>query len=259
MIFIMLSKVKKELFFIIAVLFALLFWQILSKIVDADFIVPPISKVIERMIFILGDRTFLGIAVFSISKIFMGSMIGIILGIILGISAGRFEIFRILFEPYFLVAKSVPVASFIIILLVWLSSSRLPIFISALITFSPIYLNTLTAFRQTDKKLLEMAKVFKLGLFRKIKFIYIPSIYPMFMSALTLALGNAWKAGIAAEIIGLPDGSIGNELYKAKIYFETADMFAWTFIIIILSFLFEKIFIFAIKLLLIKRSTSLEN
>lgn len=249
----MLSRLKNNIFSIIAVLLALLFWQIISRIVDLDFVVPPVDRVVAKILILIRNVEFLHIVFFSVSRIFVGSIIGITLGTLFGVLSGRFATFKTLFEPYFLVIKAVPVASFIIILLVWLSSKNLSIFISAIVVFSPIYSNTITGFQQTDKKLLEMAKVFKLTSFKKIKFIYLPSIYPVFMSALTLALGNAWKAGIAAEIIGLPDGSIGNELYKAKIYFETADMFAWTFLIAIFSFIFEKLLVVAVKRIIGRR------
>ena len=54
---------------------------------------------------------------------------------------------------------------------------------------------------------------------------------------------------IAAEIIGIPKGSIGENLYNAKIYLETPDLFAWTFVIIAVSVLFEKIFQWLLSLL----------
>ena len=57
----------------------------------------------------------------------------------------------------------------------------------------------------------------------------------------------AWKAGVAAEVIGIVDGSIGERLYTSKIYFQTADLFCWTVIIVLVSVLFEKLFLFLLK------------
>ena len=39
----------------------------------------------------------------------------------------------------------------------------------------------------------------------------------------------------AAEVIALSSGSIGEKLYNAKIYFQTADLFAWTAAIVLIS------------------------
>ena len=60
---------------------------------------------------------------------------------------------------------------------------------------------------------------------------------------LSTALGLCWKAGTAAEVIALSGGSIGEKLYHAKIYFETADLFAWTAAIVLISAAFEKLFL----------------
>lgn len=64
---------------------------------------------------------------------------------------------------------------------------------------------------------------------------------PHLISASTVSIGYAWKSGVAAEIIGLINGSVGNELYKAKLYLDTPQLFAWTISIIIVSFICEKI------------------
>lgn len=73
---------------------------------------------------------------------------------------------------------------------------------------------------------------------------YLPQILPFFRSACAAGLGLCWKAGIAAEVIGLPDGSIGERLYEAKVYLETPDLFAWTLVIVLVSLLFERLFLF---------------
>ena len=59
----------------------------------------------------------------------------------------------------------------------------------------------------------------------------------------TIGLGLCWKSGIAAEVIGIPDGSIGESLYNAKIFLNTPDLFAWTLVIVIVSLAFEKFFL----------------
>ena len=72
---------------------------------------------------------------------------------------------------------------------------------------------------------------------------------PYFRSAASLALGLCWKAGAAAEVIGLPAGTIGERLYTAKIYLQTPDLFAWTAVILILAAVFERLFLAAVDLL----------
>lgn len=71
-------------------------------------------------------------------------------------------------------------------------------------------------------------------------------LLPYFRSAVSAALGLCWKAGTAAEVIGLSGGTIGERLYTAKVYFQTPDLFAWTAVIVLISALFEKLFLFAV-------------
>ena len=109
--------------------------------------------------------------------------------------------------------------------------------------FPPVYLNVLEGIRQTDRKLLEMAKVFRVPLWRRVTGIYLPAVLPYFRTAASLGLGLCWKAGVAAEVIGLPVGSIGEQLYNAKVYFLTPELFAWTAVIVAVSVVFEKLFL----------------
>lgn len=151
-----------------------------------------------------------------------------------------------LLAPPVAVVKAVPVASFIILALVWLDSGSLSLFISALMVFPPVYLNVLEGLRRTDGKLLELARVYHIPLRRRIWGIYLPQVLPYFRSAASLALGLCWKAGAAAEVIGLPAGTIGERLYTAKVYLQTPDLFAWTAVILILAAAFERLFLAAV-------------
>ena len=151
--------------------------------------------------------------------------------------------FRELMAPLVAGIKAVPVASFIILALVWLNSRSLSLFISALMVFPPVYLNVLEGICRTDRRLLEMARVFRVPLGRRLRGIYLPQVMPYFRTAVSLGLGLCWKAGAAAEIIGLPAGSMGERLYTAKVYFQTADLFAWTVTIVAVSVAFERLFL----------------
>ena len=135
----------------------------------------------------------------------------------------------------------------IILCLIWIPSRNLSVFISFLMVFPVVYTNILEGIRQTDKQLLEMADSFGAGVGKKLQFIYLSQVMPYAVTACKLGLGLCWKAGIAAEVIGIPAGSIGEKLYKAKVYLETPDLFAWTIVIIAVSVGFEKIFMFALR------------
>ena len=132
---------------------------------------------------------------------------------------------------------------FIILALVWVSGRSLSILISFLMVLPVLYSAVRTGIESADVQLLEMAQVFRLPLARRVKAIWLPAILPAFRQGCSVALGICWKSGVAAEVIGLPDGSIGDALYRAKITLSTGELFAWTFVIILLSAGFEKLFL----------------
>jgi len=139
--------------------------------------------------------------------------------------------------------KAVPVVSFIILTLIFFDARNLSVFIAGLMVFPPVYLNVRAGIAGADRQLLEMARVFRVPWRRMVWNVYVPVALPYFRSAAALGLGLCWKSGIAAEVIGLPAGTIGERLYTAKIYFETPDLFAWTAVIVAVSVGFEKLFL----------------
>ena len=112
-----------------------------------------------------------------------------------------------------------------------------------------IHINTLAGLLSADEKLLEMAQVFHVPVWKQAVWIYRISLYPYLKSACRTALGMGFKSGIAAEVIGVPGGSIGEGLYMSKIYLNTADLFAWTLTIIAVSAVFEKGMLLLLRLI----------
>ena len=146
-----------------------------------------------------------------------------------------------------LTIKSIPVASFIILALMWLrSAGNLAVFISFLMVLPVVYTNTRAGIRETDARLLEMAAVFRVPPAKRVRYLYVPAALPYFRSACTVGLGLCWKSGVAAEVIGITSGSIGEALYNAKIVFSTAELLAWTVVIVLLSLAFERLFLWGL-------------
>ncbi len=230
-----------------AVFIALLIWQIGAEALNQELLLVTPLKVLLRLKELVLTGDFWSSVSYSFIRILSGFLIALLSGVLLAAISGGHKLIETLLWPYVAVIKSTPVASFIILCLIWLDSSSLSVFISFLMVLPVVYTNILQGIKSTDKELLEMAAVFKMKLFKKLKYIYLPQVKPYLLSGCTLSLGLCWKAGIAAEVIGMPDGSIGERLYEAKIYLSSQDLFAWTVVIIVISILFEKLFLWGLK------------
>ncbi|WP_330389242.1 ABC transporter permease [Parasporobacterium paucivorans] len=232
-----------------AILAALAVWQLAAMLLDNSlFLVTPFV-VARKLMTLVFTVDFWSAIAFTFLRIEIGFFLALFLGTILAFAAGRFRVIGVMLQPYMAVVKATPVASFIILCLIWLNARNLAVFIAFLMGLPIIYTNVLQGFHAADIKLLEMARLFDVGWRRKFRYIYIPQVKPYLLSACSMAVGLTWKAGVAAEVIGIPDGSIGEKLYNAKVYLNTGELFAWSVVIVVISILFEKIFMHAARAL----------
>lgn len=240
-----------------AVLFWLLVWQGASMALSAAYphghllLASPLSALV-RLGELACTAAFWRAVGNSALHIFGGFLLSCVLAVLFAALSARFRAARELLSPLVAAVKAVPVVSFIILALVWLDGRDLSLFISALMVFPPVYLNVLAGIDSADRQLLEMAAVFRVPFRRQLRGIWLPQVLPYFRAACSLALGLCWKAGAAAEVIGLPAGTIGERLYTAKVYFQTPDLFAWTAVIVAVSVVFEKLFLALIDALVRK-------
>ncbi len=232
---------KKILTGIAVAAFWLAVWQLCSMVTAQELLVPApfaVMRVFAQSIVTLRFWQTVGISMLRIATGFLMAVIG---GIVLAVLTARFPLARSLLAPLLHCIKAAPVASFIILALVWIPTGFLPMFICFLMVIPIIWSNVEQGIRQTDYKLLEMAKVYRLGKWRTLIGVQIPSVMPYLISALTTGLGFAWKSGIAAEVICQPQLAIGKQLYLAKMYLETPEVFAWTAVVIVMSVLLERL------------------
>lgn len=232
-----------------AVLFWLIVWQAASMIIGQELLLVSPVKAAGTLLSMMGTAEFYLSVAGSLFRILAGFALGAVLGAALAALAYAARPVDELLAPLMYAIKATPVASFVILALIFISSRHLSVLMSFLMVLPLIYTNVLTGLKHTDRRLIEMARVFHMSMGARIRGIYVPAAYPHFLSACALALGLSWKAGIAAEVIGLPDRSIGEALYQAKIFFSTPELFAWTLAIILLSVALEQAVMRGVKAL----------
>ncbi len=235
------AALRKTLRTLAVVLFWLLIWQLAAALVGQELLLPSPLRVARELLRLAGGAEFWLTVAQSIRRVLTGIASAVLLGILLALLTHKSALLRALLSPVMTLVKSTPVASFIILALVWLGRDVVPPVIAALMVLPVVWANVSQGLDGIDPQLLELAQVFRLPRGRVFRRITLPSVLPHLRAALCSALGLGWKAGVAAEILTVPARSIGKRIYEAKIYLETTELFAWTAAVVLLSLVIERL------------------
>ena len=225
---------------LLATLFWVAAWYLLAAAMGNPLLLPSPVQVLRRMGQLMVTASFWQTAAASIGRILLGAALAMVLGIGLGVLTSVSSLADALLRPVMTVIQATPVASFAILVLLWLDRDDIPVLICAMMVLPVVHGNVCAGIRSTDPQLLELAKVYRLSRLRILRRIYVPSVLPYFRAACSSSLGLGWKAGIAAEVLTVPKPSIGRMISDAKLYVLTEDMFAWTLLVVILSLLLQR-------------------
>ena len=230
---------------IIAIWFLL--WQLLSVVIGSAFLFPSPVTVVKRLCELAVTGNFAVSCLLSLGRVLAGYLIGIAAGTLMGVITAFSKTLRAFFAPLLTVIKTTPVASFIILLLIWMKRTGVTVTVSSILVAPVVWTNVCAGLMNTDRNLLEMSDIYRFSTHRKIRYIYIPAVFPHFSSACMTAIGFAWKAGISAEVIAVPLRAIGTSLYHAKINLNYTDLFAWTLAVVLLSLIVEKLLVLVLE------------
>ena len=213
--------------------FWLAVWAALALLVHRELLLPAPWTVVRRLCALAATGAFWRITAVSIGRV--------LLGVALAAACTISKTADALLRPLMTVVKSTPVASFVVLALIWIARDWLPVFIALLMVLPVVWSNVCTGIRSADPALLELARVYSWPRGRVLRRIYVPSVQPHFLAALRSGLGFGWKAGIAAEVLTVPHSAIGRMIYESKLYLQTTDLFAWTLAVILLSVGLERL------------------
>lgn len=214
-------------------------WQLAASLVGKELLLPGPLTVWDTLAALAVTPVFWQTALSSLGRIFTGFGIGVAAGTAVAVLTSAFSWADWLLAPAVKVIRATPVASFILLVLLWAPSGQVPAIIAGLMVLPVLWGNVCKGISQTDPLLLEAARAYRFGRWKTVWLVYAPSTLPYFASGCNTALGLAWKAGVAAEVLCVPRRAIGTQVYFSKIYLETGELFAWTAVVLILSFLLE--------------------
>lgn len=228
---------------ICSIIFVFGVWKAVSLSVNNYILLPEPIQVLKTLAGDIRDGGFWQTIFFSVARIGKGFLIAFVMGFIFGAVGYKFKVIRILIAPFINIVKSIPVASFVVLILIWSGSKNLSVWISFLVVLPFIYESTLAGFESTPKETIELKTVYQVRFYHRWFYLYRPFVLPYVINASGIAVGMAWKSGVAAELIGTPRFSIGEKLYMSKIMLDTASVLSWTIVVVLLSVICEKIFL----------------
>lgn len=212
--------------------------------------IPSPVETIKALIEISSAPIFFSTVLRSMTDILIGLSISVVSSSAAVVAAHAVPPAGSAISPFVSLMKSVPIAVIALMLLMIFSSRWISAAAVVLASFPILYTSFLTGIRAADEKVLQMARVFGWSGARTWRYVRLPAAAHHIRSAIAVSSSMAWKAGIAAEIIGAPIGGIGSALLTAKVYLIADELFAWAVVIIFLGRVTEKLSVVAVDALM---------
>lgn len=241
------TKKRKSLILTVSVIFVIVLWYLASFVIDASVILPKPHEVLFDLLKLVISPAFFKSIIATVLRALESFIVIVISGAVLGLVAGIFPYAEVFLKPFVSIFKATPVMSIVLIAFFWFSSNKVPVFSAFLMAFPVMYIQTLQGYKQLDKKLEQMCEIYGITGFRKLKYFTLPSLVPYFVTGAKQSLSMIWKVVIAAEVLTVPDNGIGRGLQLAQMNLQTARVFAWTLIAIVLTSLCDWFFSVALK------------
>lgn len=218
----------------------IIIWSAAALIVDDEIILPSFVDVFKKLTSMFKTGALLPAILKTVSRIMIGVFISIVFGNFLAYISYKFNL-KEYFEPLFSILRTIPVISIVLIVLFFAEKNLLSIIVVIFVTLPIVYENVHTALTNIDSGKLELAEVYDLKIGTVFRYIELPAIIKSTLMSLRIALGLSFKAGATSEVVSGATGGLGELMYVSKLSFDMPELIAITFVIIILSFIFEMI------------------
>lgn len=230
-----------------AVAFWLALWQLASWVLSSPIILPGPVEVVCALVHALVKAGFWTSVIRSCIQILLGVATAYAAAIPLAFAAHRWGIVRALASPPLQAFKAAPIVCLIVLLLLWFGSAWVGFAAVILVAVPGLYFPALDGLDGADGRMRELFDVHRIGGARRLLAFTWLQVLPFVRAASATVVGMAWKAGVAAELIGMPEGSMGERIFQAKLLLETADVFAWTVVVVALAVVSERVVIALIE------------
>lgn len=227
--------------------FWLAVWIFAASLVAQPLILPGPGAVLMALLRLVCDAGTWVILVGSGARILGGLALAVACGGVLAGVSVRSRAFARLVAPALSFVKATPVACVVVLLLIWLGSARVSIAAVFLMALPGVYFSLVEGLAQVDKPLEQMFRLHGVRGWRLFCAHTWREVLPFVLSCAQSVIGMSWKAGVAAELIGMAVGTVGERIYQAKLLIETADLLAWTVLVVAASWACERVLVWLLR------------
>lgn len=224
-----------------------LIWQIAALLMDAPVILPSPVEVFKSLISLFSDAGFMKNVLATVLRALTGFLIIVCAGSALGVLAGYYSMLDAALSPVVTLIKATPVMSVILLAFIWFGTGKVPVFSAFLMAFPIMYVQVRNSMDRLDPGLSQMCTVYGISGSKRLFGFVIPSLVPSFITGARQSLSMVWKVVIASEVLTLPSAGVGRSLQLAQIRLDTAKVFAWTIVAVLLTFAGDALFSFILK------------
>lgn len=227
--------------------FWLAMWVLVAGLVAQPLILPGPGAVVVALLRLVCDAGTWAILAGSGARILGGLALAAVCGGLLAGISSRSRAFARLVAPALSFVKATPVACVVVLLLIWLGSARVSIAAVFLMALPGVYFSLVEGLTQADKPLEQMFRLHGVRGWRLFCAHIWREVLPFVLSCARAVIGMSWKAGVAAELIGMAVGTVGERIYQAKLLIETADLLAWTVLVVMASWACERVLVWLLR------------
>jgi NitT/TauT family transport system permease protein len=227
-------------FSILGILSVVAVWELAAYFTGNTNVFPTFSKSVVTLSKLAVTENFWAHIGITLFRGILGGILALIIGFVLGLFSGINPSFRAFLMPWIVILRSIPVISVILLAIIWLMPGHVPLFVM-LITVSPIIVSEVTeGIIEIKTKYREMLTIYKVSFTKQITHVILPGLLPRLASGFSLGMGYGWRAIVIGEVLSRPQWGIGDRMARSQSYFKVDELIAWTVVLIIISYFFDK-------------------
>lgn len=164
----------------------------------------------------------------TLARVAVSFLIAMALGTALGIVMGRYRDVDAALDSLLVLALNIPALVTIILCYIWFGLTETAAVTAVALNKIPTVVVTVReGARAVDRKLMEVAGVYRVSMWRTFVQIYLPQLYPYLMAAARSGLALIWKIVLVVELLGRSNG-VGFQLGTFFQFFDITGILAYT-------------------------------